>query len=425
MKYQLMPELSKADYNRLKADIKANGVICPIIYDTDGNVLDGYNRLKICGELGIVDFPSVVQNGLKTEQEKRSFARRININRRHLTTKQKQAVIREEILETEGMKNDSQIATDLGVAKKTVKRQRQDLIESGDVGNFPTSIDTMGRQQPTTKPKKEEPPEPEVETEPESEPPPSLEMIVDRVEEPQPAEIPKSTKTFNLQKNDNIEWAKWTWNPFIGCEHNCPYCYAKDIAVRFYGNFDPQWFEDRLAAPFNTKIPAAMIDEPGINNVFLGSMTDFFGDFIPEEWILKTLAVVEKTPKWNYLILTKNPKRILDFLPLPSNVWIGTTIDTQDRVWQAVNTFNRILEKAPETITFASCEPLKENLTIGLQMFKWIIIGGQSKNSKQEASQPEWAWVEHLLNQARLAKCKVYFKPNLTIRPQEYPERSA
>jgi pyruvate-formate lyase-activating enzyme len=26
----------------------------------------------------------------------------------------------------------------------------------------------------------------------------------------------------------------WSWNPVTGCLHDCPYCYARDIANRFY-----------------------------------------------------------------------------------------------------------------------------------------------------------------------------------------------
>jgi ParB/RepB/Spo0J family partition protein len=36
--------------------------------------------------------------------------------------------------------------------------------------------------------------------------------------------------SFNEQKNDAIEWAQWSWNPVTGCDHICPYCYAREIA---------------------------------------------------------------------------------------------------------------------------------------------------------------------------------------------------
>ena len=54
--------------------------------------------------------------------------------------------------------------------------------------------------------------------------------------------------------NDNIEWASWTWNPVTGCQHGCPYCYARDIAARFYckGGFEPKFHPDRQTSPANT-----------------------------------------------------------------------------------------------------------------------------------------------------------------------------
>jgi hypothetical protein len=66
---------------------------------------------------------------------------------------------------------------------------------------------------------------------------------------------PDKLATFN-QVNDNIGWARWSWNPVTGCLHNCDYCYARDIAERFYPQkFEPTFFPERLDAPANTKLP--------------------------------------------------------------------------------------------------------------------------------------------------------------------------
>lgn len=40
-----------------------------------------------------------------------------------------------------------------------------------------------------------------------------------------------TSSSFNKQDNDAIEWAQWSWNPVTGCLHDCPYCYARDIAA--------------------------------------------------------------------------------------------------------------------------------------------------------------------------------------------------
>jgi len=226
------------------------------------------------------------------------------------------------------------------------------------------------------------------------------------------------------ETNDNIEWAKWTWNPVTGCEHGCPYCYARDIANRFYPHgFEPHFYPERLVAPQNTKIPNGRKDEPGINNVFLVSMGDLLGKWVPENWIFEILESVEKSPEWNFLILTKNPQRYLEFT-WPDNCWLGATADNQQRMNIALEVFSML----DHPIKFLSCEPLMEKITLFTSTknivkipIHWIIIGGRSKSTGMNEGQPKWEWVESLLDEARSLDIKVYFKPNLTIRPKEYP----
>ena len=225
-----------------------------------------------------------------------------------------------------------------------------------------------------------------------------------------------SLSTFN-QVNENIEWARWSWNPVTGCKHNCDYCYARDIANRFYDEkFEPTFRPERLTAPINTKLP----DNPTLRDkgVFVCSMADLFGDWVPEEWIIQILNVCKENPQWNFIFLTKNPKRLLDF-EFPNNAWVGTTVDEQNRMVIAVKVFERLKVK----VKFISCEPLMEEIKFSsLSMVDWLIIGGRSKSTRMEAGQPEWRWVESLVNQARKDKVAVYFKTNLLVRPKEYPK---
>ena len=46
MKYQLLPELSAADFEVLKQDIAARGVMVPVEYDEEGSILDGHHRVR-------------------------------------------------------------------------------------------------------------------------------------------------------------------------------------------------------------------------------------------------------------------------------------------------------------------------------------------------------------------------------------------
>lgn len=225
---------------------------------------------------------------------------------------------------------------------------------------------------------------------------------------------------FNSQgDNENIEWALWSWNPITGCLHNCPYCYARDIAERFYEQkFVPSLWPGRLVAPQNTPFPETKAKAwVGHKNVFTCSMADLFGRWVPSEWIELVLDAVRAAPKWNFLFLTKFPQRMAEFR-FPDNAWVGTTVDCQARVANAERAFKKI--KAG--VKWLSCEPLIEPLHFtDLSMFNWLVIGGSSKSSQTPEWHPPRSWVNDLEDKARQCGVKVYEKSNLLERVREYP----
>jgi protein gp37 len=190
------------------------------------------------------------------------------------------------------------------------------------------------------------------------------------------------------------------------------------MAERFYPEkFEPTFRPERLKAPHYTKVPPEADEQIGYRNVFVCSMADLFGKWVPQDWIDAVLAEVRAAPQWTFLFLTKFPQR-LEHIDWPANTWVGTTVDEQYRVEIAEKAFRKV--QAP--VKWLSCEPLRERLTFtSLEMFDWVVMGGQSKSSGAPAFQPPWEWVEHLWQQARAAHCLVYWKPNMLPRPQEYP----
>jgi protein gp37 len=228
--------------------------------------------------------------------------------------------------------------------------------------------------------------------------------------------------TFN-QTNEMVDWARWTWNPVTGCKHDCVYCYARDIANRFYPEkFEPTYHADRLNAPRHTKAPNLADDVPAIQrtawrNVFVCSMADLFGRWVPDDWITNVLDSCRKSPEWNYLFLTKFPNRY-ENLDFPETSWVGTSVDEQKRVANAEKAFKKVKAK----VKWLSVEPMRERLKFtNLGLFDWVVIGGQSKSSGAPEFHPEPWWALELAYEAHKAGCAVYFKPNTFERPWNIP----
>lgn len=239
-------------------------------------------------------------------------------------------------------------------------------------------------------------------------------------------DIGNQASTTMNKTNDNIEWAAFSWNPVTGCLHNCAYCYARDIANRFYQQkFEPSFLPERLSQPVNTRqIGPRWAGDIGHNNVFTCSMADLFGKWVPVEWIESVLNTIANNPQWTFLLLTKFPVRMAEF-DYPDNVWLGTSVDYQWAVERAEKAFTKIKASGFSGVCWLSCEPMMERLTFStLTMFDWVVMGGSSKSTQTPEYYPPFDDIVHLYEQARDAGCKVYQKTNLLHeRIREYPAR--
>lgn len=83
----LFPKIDGEAYEVLKADIKANGLMNPIVLH-EGMILDGQNRFRVCQELGIE--PKYIQF---TGENILEFVLAQNLHRRHLSAGQSATIV--------------------------------------------------------------------------------------------------------------------------------------------------------------------------------------------------------------------------------------------------------------------------------------------------------------------------------------------
>ncbi len=145
-KYQVMPSMPPEQFAALKADIAERGVLVPLDVEEEGHILDGHHRYRACVELGITDFPTIVRPGL-SEEERRIFARKSNMLRRHLNRKQVRELIAEQLKDTPDWANN-RIGQVLGADSKTVQAVRHALELTSEIPKFDKLIGADGKARP-------------------------------------------------------------------------------------------------------------------------------------------------------------------------------------------------------------------------------------------------------------------------------------
>lgn len=288
-----------------------------------------------------------------------------------------------------------------------------------------------------------------------------------------------------------IEWAAnadgspgATWNPIRARNHEtgklgwfcvhesdgCRFCYAERINVERFGNgvaFKAQnqsqveifLDEKTLTQPLRWKKP---------RTIFVCSMSDLFGAFVPDAFIDKVFAIAALCPQHTFIVLTKRARRMREYFakladdqapderhapprrfdglaceltgspcaaglieelwwPLP-NVWLGVSAEDQP------NANARIPEllAAPAAVRFVSLEPLLGPIVIARWLrprcmphgdgyggregpgfttdfttIDWAIVGGESGPSARPMH-PEWA--RCLRDQCAAAGTAYFFK---------------
>lgn len=229
-----------------------------------------------------------------------------------------------------------------------------------------------------------------------------------------------------------IEWTDFSWNPIAGCRHACQWtmpdgsianCYAEDVAEGVASAAYPDSFEAHYWNP-------GRLDEPGKvqtpSKIFVGSMADVFGWWVPLEQQRAILDVCKQVPQHTFQFLTKNPVGYHQFV-YPENVWLGMSTPP-DFMWgkklsvnQKYRMFShhlRILQGL-DAITWLSAEPLSWDITPVLHHHRgaidWIVIGAASNGRVKYA--PNREHVRALVALMDTWNVPVFFKGNMKSLP--------
>lgn len=270
----------------------------------------------------------------------------------------------------------------------------------------------------------------------------------------------------------SIEWTEHSANPIrfrlkdtgktvhfcVKHSSGCGHCYAETMSRR--------WRAPEFIAHNLSKVEC-FLDEGVLQSIlrrrkpttyFLCDMTDWMGNWVPDEFIDRMLAALAMSPQHTFQLLTKRAERleryfadpdvemrILDcliplvgkqgefkgqgrtnwmdgherLLPLP-NVWLGVSCENQatadDRIPHLI--------KTPAAVRFVSAEPLLGPIDLARSLalanygritaigqvyiwLDWVIIGGESG---RQARRCDMAWIRALLDQCQSAGTAAFLK---------------
>jgi protein gp37 len=267
-----------------------------------------------------------------------------------------------------------------------------------------------------------------------------------------------------------IEWTDLSSNPLrykdadgndvwacVKKSTGCANCYSESLALRYGKGTEFTAANMRTLTPYlRTKELRELLSTkktPAGSKVFLGDMTDIFGDWVPDGLLDELLGVLAIRHDVTFQVLTKRPGRMAAYFAgqpgmrmLVSNsryspfdnaalkrgadydlghVWFGTSVENQ----QAADERIPYLLQVPAAVRFLSCEPLLGPLDLSKWLvdpmlaemnqhygivgriwrpsLHWAIVGGES-GPDSRACRVEW--VRSIVEQCQAADVPVFVK---------------
>lgn len=273
----------------------------------------------------------------------------------------------------------------------------------------------------------------------------------------------------------NIQWTDITANPIHLIREDgsngghfcnkvspgCLHCYAEEMNQSNYFKFASHLPYSGSAPDnliFDDKVMQELMKTRSSKKIFLCSMTDLFGEWVPDAWIDQAFAYMALASQHTFQILTKRPERMKEYFalhegkpgfyasrsemvfdalrkikpeaewnkfiwPLP-NCWLGVSVENQ----KAADSRIPLLLMTPAKIKFLSCEPLLEaidlrkhlgicvgcqtcsfagNHQIAKSKINWIIIGGESGKGARTCNID---WIRSIVQHCQKAETAVFVK---------------
>lgn len=260
-----------------------------------------------------------------------------------------------------------------------------------------------------------------------------------------------------MQTTD-IEWTTFSANPLkyrrksdgqvvwacVKTSPGCARCYAEATALR--------WDRGKLFTASNMEEVEPFLDEKELremltrrtcqmvkvsgSRVFVGDMTDLFGEWVPDELLDRLFAVFALRSDVTWQVLTKRAERMRDysinpgrlakiseasrelcprnpgpdpmrqpsaFWPVP-NCWLGVSIENGSALAQR----HRALQDCPAAVRFWSVEPLLEGVgNVSAYLPDWVIIGGESGHGSRPCNVE---WIQSIVQQCKDAGVACFVK---------------
>lgn len=248
-----------------------------------------------------------------------------------------------------------------------------------------------------------------------------------------------------MAEHSKISWTDHTFNCWMGCTEvspACDHCYARTLRIRT--GHPEEWAGTRTRTsagywrnPLKWNRAAEAAGRRAL--VFCASLADVFEDHPHVDgWRSDLFDLITDTPWLIWQLLTKRPQNVLGMVPAhwlaplawPANVWIGTTVEDQQRADERLPHLVRV----PAPVRFLSVEPMLSHVDLNHwlvdctdtsrhgpcspsgagSLIQWVICGGES-GPGHRAIDP--AWANDLRYQCNAAGVPFWFKQGSGAHP--------